>query len=304
MWFLFGLLTGGLVCGLWRMLVNRAQKAEHEDEISRIRSAREEAEIGYFSVLCRELANELIRRNPDRFVELTDQIVMEVEEIQRLSKENALVRLKGMAQNYWEYSAFDGVGTKNYVLYEDGLAGTNDIEIEKRYRDIQIWCALNSVSNKPWRFTGECISTEKRLEEIEEYVSRYKDTLLLYQLKSAKRDYDLYQDTLFDLDDELELVEENSISQKLKFFKNENFEVHPLGLNGPNAPMESAWLVKVLATGEYGCWSVFYDDKIFVSYFKVGESDIASPDKWQSLRGLMINEPRFSPFLPKASQES
>lgn len=298
MWFLIGLLAGGLVCGLLGMLVSRAQKAEHEDEISRIRSAREEAEIGYFRVLCRELANELIRRNPDRFVELTEQIVMEVEEILGLSKENALVRLKGMAQNYWEYSAFDGVGTKNYVLYEDGFVGSGDIEIEQRYRDIQTWCALNAVSNKAWRFTAECVSTRERLGEIEEYVSRYKDTLLLYQLKSAKQNYDLYQDTLFELD------EENSISQKLKFYKNEDFEVHTLGNNGPNAPMESAWLVKVLATGEFGCWSVFYDEKIFVSYFAVEESDIASPDKWRSLRGLIINEPRFSLFLSKSRQES
>lgn len=298
MWFLLGLLTGVLVCGLWGMLVSRAQRSEHREEIGRIRSAKEEAEISYFSVLCRELANELIRRNPDRFVELTEQIVMGVEEIQKLSKEDALVRLNGMAQNYWEYSAFDGVGTKNYILYEHGFVGAGDIEIEKRYSDIQSWCALNAICNKDWRFADECISTEKRYEEIVKYISRYKDTLLLYQLKCAKRDYDLYQGTLFDLD------EENTISKELEVYKNENYEVHSLGRNGPNAPMEAAWLVKVLATGEYGCWSVFYDDKIFVSYFKVGESDIDSPDKWRPLNELHISEPRFSLLLPKANQES
>lgn len=297
MWFLFGLVVGVIVCVLWRKLASRSQRSEHEDKVGRISSEKTEAEIRYFSVLCRELANELIRRNPDRFVELTEQIVMEVEKIERLSKEDVLVRLRGMAQTYWEYVAFDGVGTKNYILYEDGLAGTGDIEIEQHYRDIQIWCALNAVSNEAWRFTGECVSTEKRWNEIVEYVSRYKDTLLLYQLKCAKRDYDLHQGTLFELD------EENAISKDLENYKNENFEVQSLGLNGPNAPMELAWLVKVLATGEYGCWSVFYDDKIFVSYFKVRESDIASPDKWRPLNELHIPEPRFSLFLPKASQE-
>ena len=46
---------------------------------------------------------------------------MEVEEIQGLSKKDALVRLDSMKQNYPEYSEFDGVGTKNYILYENGL---------------------------------------------------------------------------------------------------------------------------------------------------------------------------------------
>ena len=202
---------------------------------------------------------------------------------------------KGMAQNYWEYRAFDGVGTKNYVLYEDGFAGTNDIEIEKRYRDIQIWCALNSVSNKHWRFIGECISTDKRFEEIVEYVSRYQDTLLLYQLKSAKRDYDLHRWTLSQLDEESSLIPE--------FYKNEDFEVHFIGDDGPNGAIEWAWSVKVLATGDIGCWSVFHgDEKTYVGFYGA-ESVTNSPDKWRRLNELHFTEPRFSLFLSKPQQE-
>ena len=295
MWFLFGLVAGVIVCSLWGRLASRAQKSEHEDQIGRISYARAEAEIAYLSVLCRELANELIRRNPDRFVELTEQIVMEVKETQRPSKEDALVRLNGMAQKYWELNAFDGVGTKNYILYEDGLAGIGDIEIEQHYRDIQIWCALNAVSNEAWRFTDECISTEKRLDEIEEYVSRYKDTLLLYQLKSAKRDYDLHRWTLSQLDEESPLVPE--------LYDNENFEVRFIGDDGPNGTIEWAWSVKMLATGDIGCWSVFHgDDKTYVNFY-TAESVAVSPNKWRPLNELHISEPRFSLFLSKPQQE-
>ena len=93
--------------------------------------------------------------------------------------------------------------------------------MEKCYRDIQVWCALTFVSNDAWRFTGECVSAEKRLEEIQKYVSRYKETILLWQFKIPKRDYHLYRWTLSQSD------EESSLS-----YKNEDFEVHFLGDHG------------------------------------------------------------------------
>ncbi len=251
--------------------------------------ARIDAEIGYFSVLCRELANELIRRNPDRFVELTAEIVREVGNVQELSKEEASVRLEAMSQTYREHSAFDGVGTKSHVLYEDGLAPIGDVEMEKRYHDIQVWCALNAVGNDAWRFTSECVSTKNRLDEIQKYVSQYKDTILLWQIKSAKRDYDLHGWTLSQSDEESSLFP--------KFYKNEEFEVHFLGDHGPNGIPELAWLVKVLATGDIGCWSVFHgDDKAYVHYYATQSAD-RSPGRWREINHLRITEPRFSLFL-------
>ena len=234
-----------------------------------------DAQINYFSVLCRELANELIYRNPDRFVGLTEQIVMEVGQIQKLSKENAFVRLNNMMQTYTTYGDFDVIGTKNYNLYTEGFKDIEDIEIEKYYHDIQIWCALNAVYKDTWKFniTSDCIPTEKRLEEVQKYISLYKDTILVNQIKSAKRHYDWF------LTNAHQLGEENSIYPE--FYNNADFEIRFIHHAGPQGEMGLAWSVKMLATEVIGCWSIFHDDgESSISYFA---ADTDSPRKWRPI---------------------
>ena len=277
MWFLLGFLAGALLCGsCWAL--ERVRRQEKEEQFARFRLQWAEVQVLYFGVLCRELANELIRRSPRRFVELVQHIDEDMRDIQRLSKEDIFVRLKSMERRYVD---FDAIGTKSYILYEEAFAGVPNLVIEKHYRDNQVWCALNAAYDKDWEMycSDDNVPTEKRIEEIWKYVPQYEDTVLLYQLKAAKRDYELHCRVLGEEDD-------------CNYYKNQDFEVR--GHHVKQLGDIEAWSVMVLATGDIGAWCEYYaDDKTYVEFFAL-KSFRQSADEGRLLDDLNITEPRLS----------
>ncbi len=258
MWFLIGFIVGGIIVGF---LVRRKLNSKHEhvfnQAVDELRRGWSYDQAFCLDILCRELSNELIRRDPDRFVALNEKILDEVQEIQKASKTVVLQQLEGMSGAHFSCRDFDIIEKASFVLYEDafGYIGDTDV-IEKRYRDIRVWCALKAAANDAFdRFGYEAPITSEEVQRIREYVQMFKDTVLLNHIKAAERDYALYQ--VYD-----HLCEDG-------VYKKSEYEVRTL-----RWIPDLARSFKIRSSGEVGgtsTWST--DDGSHTSYYSLRSAD-------------------------------
>lgn len=106
------------------------------------RTAQAHDRMNFLNTLRRELANYLIWRDPDRYLQLYATVHAETAAFKDLKPDRRAAHVNELCKKYPQYDDFDLVGTRVYVLYADTLA-THDIpEIEERYRDIAAFQAL------------------------------------------------------------------------------------------------------------------------------------------------------------------
>ena len=270
MWFLIGFVVGGIIVGffIWRVL-----DSEHKRVVDKLGRGWSDDQAFCLKVLCRELSNEMIRRDPDRFVALNEKIFDEVQELQNASKTVVLQQLKDMSGAYFSCREFDIINTASFVLYEDAFnhAWLETDVIEKRYRDIRVLCALRAMANDTWdRFGYEAPITSGEVQRIREYVQMFKDTVLLNHIKAAERDYALYQ-----VQDHLC---ENGV------YKNSEYEVRTL-----RWIPDLARSFKIRSSGEVGGTTTwFIDDDSHTSYYSLKSADSSDLEDWRRLNDLHI----------------
>jgi hypothetical protein len=82
-------------------------------------------------------------------------------------------------EQYPFYADFDLVGTRDHVLYADGLSMNSYDEVERHFRDIIRFQALQIALNENWGAInwGRTSATSRDdLAHLEKYVQRFKDT--------------------------------------------------------------------------------------------------------------------------------
>ena len=256
MWFLIGFIVGGIIVGF---LVCRMLNLEHKRVVDRLWRGWSDDQAFCLKVLCRELSNELIRRDSDRFVALNEKILDEVQELQNAPKTMVLQQLKDMSGAYFSCREFDIINTASFVLYEDAFnhAWLETNAIEKRYKDIRVWCALKAMTNLGVsnRFGYETPITSEEVQRIRKYVQMFKDTVLLNHIKAAERDYALYQ------------VQDHLCEDGV--YKNREYEVRTLQWDP-----EIARSFKIRSSGEVGgTLTGFIDDGSHTSYYSLKSAD-------------------------------
>ena len=274
MWFLIGFIVGGIIVGF---LVRRMLNLEHKRVVDRLWRGWSDDQAFCLKVLCRELSNELIRRDSDRFVALNEKILDEVQEFQKASKTVVLQQLKDMSRVYFSCREFDIINTASFVLYEDAFnrAWLETDVIEKRYRDIRVWCALKAMANDTWdRFGYEAPITSGEVQGIREYVQMFKDTVLLNHIKAAERDYALYQ------------VHGHLCEDGV--YKNSEYEVRTLQWDPGIARS-----FKIRSSGEVGGTTTgFIDDDSHTSYYSLKSADSLDFKDCRMLNDLGISKLR------------
>ena len=158
--------------------------------ITEMLSAQAHDRMNYLSTLRRELANYLIGRDPDRYVRLYTLIHAETAPIKDLAPAGLHERLAALCKKYPNYQDFDLIGTRDYVLYGDTLAGDLD-EIEQRYRDIAMFQAVMIASTKSWKWFRA--TDAKELEHLNGYVKRVHDTKFRLRLEQAVREHYIWE---------------------------------------------------------------------------------------------------------------
>lgn len=219
----------------------------------------------YLSVLRRELANEIMNRDANKYLQNYKQLLGEKERLDRLSKNEIDDRLKVMNKDYSHYEYFDKIGTRDYVLYDDAFGSESIEDLIKAYNAIVNFTYMTEKSEPYWNIRTGGISGEE-LIHLKEYVSRFRDTILLAHLHHAKRDYDIYTST----------------EPRDPSYENDRYVVTPLPARNP--AHEYGVFIKCL--DQYGIFETFYgdDDKNFNSFYR---SD-SSFEERRSLDGLGI----------------
>lgn len=230
--FLVGIFTG---IKIWHKLY-RPDMSELARLVSYHRSV-------YLKVLQRELANFLIRKDPNRFFKLYKKIYEESKSIKKADMDILKAKLRLLAEKYPQYSDFDLISVRDYVLYSDAL-GCPVEDIEQRYSDILIFQAIQSRIISDW----PCfIASDEELEHLKGYVCRVVNTKLKQKLKNAISDF-----YIFRKDGETEM-------------DTREFSIRPV-----NHVAEERYGIHLKDSNEFGLYGYFcFDDgRIHQSYYR------------------------------------
>lgn len=149
----------------------------------------------YLHTLRRELANILVWRNPQRYLELYRQIHTEILSLKSWRAEEISKRLVELSLKYPNYSDFDFVGTREYILYPDGVSMYDNAELEKHYHNSWIFVALSVLGDDNWKDAAKRgfvnTTSEEELTHLTRYVQRIEDTKFEYRIQKAIYDYHL-----------------------------------------------------------------------------------------------------------------
>ncbi|MGN8544858.1 hypothetical protein ACQPTN_07685 [Bradyrhizobium sp. 13971] len=136
----------------------------------------------------RELANYLVRYDPDRFLQLCSKAHGIETKLKTADKAVREAELLLITNKYPNYEDFDLVGTRAHVLYADGFSSFPVEDIEEHFLNLVKFHALQRADNTDWQFRGDAIS-DKDVEHLQGYVRKIKDTRFLQRLKATVADF-------------------------------------------------------------------------------------------------------------------
>ena len=205
----------------------------------------------FLQTLRRELANILIWRDPQRYLQLYRELHSEAASFASWRPAVVRNRLLELCKKYPNYSDFDVIATREYVLYPDGVWWNDHDELEARYRDLVTFVALSVIDDPAWKeaaargFVHKL--DEKELAHLSKYVQQIEDTKLRLRIDRAVEIYYGRRD------EETDLLENDFYSiRPLRHFAENRYGIH------------------LKRTGEFAIYSffVFDDGKISYSYYR------------------------------------
>jgi hypothetical protein len=141
--------------------------------------------MAFLNTLRREIANYLMWDDPDRFQQLSKVVQVEVSAYAEMTAKGRADRLKALTSKYPQYSDFDVIGTRVYVLYPDGVSWLGIEGLEGAYRDITNFQALLIASDAHWKY----FMVADEGEHLAGYVREVHDTKLQLDIERAVGEY-------------------------------------------------------------------------------------------------------------------
>jgi hypothetical protein len=238
----------GLIVG-WILREWVLQKSPPSSEA--VNAAQDRARLLF--TLRRELANFMVRHDPDRFLRLYKNARAECGKINDADAKTQNSELAKICNEYPYYTDLDLVAVRDHVLYEDGLSWNSVEDIEAHYLVLVRFHALQCATNRDWRMSGDATS-EVDLEHLKKYVQRVKDTKFKRRIIAAVETYHSRRD-LYETEANSRTVFENDVIEVL----------------GVSHFAENRHGIHFKDTDEYGLYGSFYDDdrdKYYYTYFR------------------------------------
>lgn len=139
----------------------------------------------YLRVLSREVANELMQRNPDLYYENFDRLLDEWGRLKDQSDEVKSARLKEITDLYITFEYFDQIQmTYPHFFYSEEFELHDDKSLWALYRDIRLFSALMRELDEFWSNVGQKIDADER-RDIWSYLHKVREAKLLAHLKNA-----------------------------------------------------------------------------------------------------------------------
>ena len=206
----------------------------------------------------RELANYLVRLDPDRFLRLYQKSYRAEKAIIAADNELRLAEETVLTKRYPMYTDFDLIRTREHVLYADALETYSIEDIEEHFLNLVKFHALQCTLNPDWRFRSSATSDDD-LEHLQKYINRIKDTKFKQRLHSAISEFETYANakglSRLEISDENEFIYETNV---LAVRYVSHF-----------AEIRTGFYFK--DTGEYALYGKFFGDdldKVHLSYFR------------------------------------
>ena len=136
--------VGFIVVAIGAFLVGRRSRSQNVPGIAPTRSGVAAAcdRQVMLSTFRREIANYLVRIDPDRYLRLYRKARSTETAIEKADKEEREAQLLLLTKRYPQYEDFDLVDTRPHVLYADALAMNSIEEIEEHFLNLVKFQAL------------------------------------------------------------------------------------------------------------------------------------------------------------------
>ena len=187
------------------------------------------------TVLRRELANWMIRKDPNRYLQIYKQAHSDVNAIKAAAHSEQAAQLAQLCQKYNFYIDFDLIGARDYVLYDDAMNIHEYDDVKEHYINIVRFQALQCALDKTWRPFDP--TSDDELAHLEGYVKRIKDTHFKCRLRAAVGEYKANQ------------------KDRVLVYETDTFSVRPVAHS-----LESRLSVHFKNTDEYGLCTIYVYD--------------------------------------------
>lgn len=243
-----------VIVKLRRDLKNTRFESAHLERIANQTRAADNAL--FLSVLSREIANELMERDTDKYKKNFERLYYKWSELKAKDVKTQIAHLEIITSKYARFLDFDELGTKAHVLYADAFSLQSDEDLWELYESIRLYDALSCELDDDWRHSGTGI-IEREVTHLREYCQKIRDTKLLAHLHKAREQLWLLQSSKA-LEEDADKGEWFYETKDYKFKRIPHF-------------CESRWGVYVKSLNLYGMWGVFYDEVSYTSFYAADE---------------------------------
>ena len=148
------------------------------DELKKINDTLTQDQLRYLGVLRRELANQMMMRDPDRYLQLYAKLHDEMSSLDQATKTELRGRFAQLTRKYKFFSDFDLLGTRDYILYREAGNWEQFEDFAERYADI---CSFQAITMKltdaPFLSFHITITSDKEYEHLRGYVRDLRSRL-------------------------------------------------------------------------------------------------------------------------------
>ena len=148
----------------------------------------------YMDAIERELANELMRRDKNAYVDLCESIMTRWSALDRSNNTGILREFSTLTAKYITYRDFDLTGTWPHVPYSTSFSLESDASLSELYADLRIFHALkvkiDQILNEDDGISLPCEAMrEKEVAHARSTANQIDDALLLEALHDAKEEW-------------------------------------------------------------------------------------------------------------------
>lgn len=204
------------------------------------------------SVLSREIANELMERDAEKYKKNFERLYDKWNEIKAKDVKSQRAHSETISSKYSSFLDFDELGTKAHVLYADAFSWKSDEDLWELYESIRLYDALSCELDDDWRQSGTGI-IEREVTHLREYCQKIRDTKLLAHLHKAREQLWLLENS--------KVLEEGADKGEW-LYETKDYKFKPI----PHY-CESRWGIYVKSMDMHGMWGVFYDEVSYTSFY-------------------------------------
>jgi len=143
----------------------------------------------FLLTISRELANQMVWKDPDSFVDFYKQLHAEISGYKSWKPDALRRKHDELAKKYPQFQDFDVIGVRRYVLTcGDNMLG--EVECAEAFGDITRFIGILHATDEHW--IAYRATSDEELKHLSKYAQRIKDTKFKLRLERAMEDYYLY----------------------------------------------------------------------------------------------------------------